>query len=130
MNKETIAREINHIAPKAIRTIRVHSVDYTEGQVFTTKKAESWDIGSMQDFQSEDAGRGFELVYICKNLPVHAVDYDNEEEVEILDAVEAECEGLVPAGTTFEVLAVSTDDDFEEMGYYEVELKFISNDIE
>ena len=55
-------------------------------------------------------------------VPCHKVDYNNDEEVEILDAYEGEGEVLIPAGTKFKVLSVSTDDDYEEMGYYEVEL--------
>ena len=127
MNKEIIARDINYTAPNAARTIIVRNNEYTAGQVFTTQKAESWESGSSQSFKCENDW-GKELTFICADLPCHKVDYDNDEEVEILNAHEHEAEVLVPAGTTFKVTSVSTDGDYEEMGYYEVVLEFISNE--
>ncbi|MBN1079231.1 hypothetical protein DVV88_16365 [Clostridium botulinum] len=60
------------------------------------------------------------------NAKGHEVDYENEEECEILDAegCENECEVLIHKDTQkFIITFVSTDEDFEEMGYYEVELE-------
>jgi hypothetical protein len=51
-----------------------------------------------------------------------------DEEVEILDAenCENECEVLIHKDTQRIIIkSVSTDEDFEEMGYYEVELEVI-----
>jgi hypothetical protein len=128
MTKNEIAMQINCIDNIGRTLILDERSYFTEGQIYNNRdKAESW--------QSSDANQSFECeldgkyIYFlrCNNVPCHKVDYDNEEEVKVLNAYENECEVLVPANTNMKIVSVSTDDDYEEMGYYEVELELIEN---
>ena len=126
MNKNEIALQIN-CTDNIGRTMILDTKNAFEvGQVYNNRdKAESW--------QSSDSNSSFDCeldgkyVYFlrCKNVPCHKVDYENEEEVEALNAYESECEVLVPATTKMKIVSVSTDDDYEEMGYYEIELEMV-----
>lgn len=126
MDKNTLAKQINFTASYATRTIGVDKVEYKQGQIITIEKAESWAYECDSSFNIENANYDYEIVFTCSNLPCHKVDYENEKEVDLLNAVISEGEILVPAGTKFKVISVSTDDDYKEMGYYEVELEVIN----
>jgi nucleoid DNA-binding protein len=124
MTKNEIAKNITMIADEITRVITSNEkINFTVGQIYDNRgKAESWAYNPKQDFMSEIGGK-YKYVLFCKNVPVHEVDYGNEEEVDILNAYESECEVLVPAETKMRITYVSTDEDFYEMGYYTVELE-------
>lgn len=125
MNKNEIAHNITGTY-EVSRTIAVnYKIDYVEGQVITLDKAESWTKAGM--FTPETFGE-YEYTFIPENkVAGHEVDYDNEEECSELgcEDCDQECEVLLPAGTRFVITRVATDLDFEEMGYYEITIKFI-----
>ncbi|KRN27758.1 hypothetical protein IV38_GL001973 [Lactobacillus selangorensis] len=124
--KNEVAKQItNHIAG-IFRQISVNSeLNLEEGQIISTKKAESW---SNEGEFAIETKRNIDYVFtVINEVPVHEVDYNNEEEVEELDAVEAEREVLVPAGTKFEIMDIGIDLDLEELGYLPVEIKYIAD---
>lgn len=128
MTKEIIAKQINANLKEIARTIKTnYKLNFSEDEIFVTEKAESW-CGVNGYFIVEN-DKEYEYVFRCLNkCPVHVVDYDNEEETEVLGATdcEEEAEVLVPAGTKFKVIFVSSDDDYEEMGYYEIQVEYVS----
>lgn len=126
MTKNEIAKNITMIADEITRVITSdEKIDFMVGQIYDNRgKAESWQYKPKQDFQPE-VKRKYKYILFAKNVPVHEVDYDNEEEVDILNAYESECEVLVPAETKMRITYVSTDEDFYEMGYYTVELEVV-----
>lgn len=79
---------------------------------------------SDEDFCPECPNQ-YEYVLYAKNVDCHKVDYENPQECELLDAEEGEGECLVPADTHFRIASVSSEDDFSEMGFYEVYLEKI-----
>jgi hypothetical protein len=125
MNKETLSNNINFLADEIVRTIGVDRIEYKEGDIITTNKATSWEYDSGSSFNIENTNYNYEVTFICNNVHCHKVDYDNEKEVNILNAVKGEGEVLVPAGTKFEITFVSSKEDIKEMGYCEVELEII-----
>ena len=128
MTKNEIASQINAYVENITRTIKTnYKLDFSEDEIIITEKAESY-CGEGGYFTVE-TDRKYEYVFRCLNkCPVHVVDYNNEEETEILGAsdCEKEAEVLVPAGTKFKVIFVSSDDDYEEMGYYEIQVEYVS----
>lgn len=126
MDKETIARQINYVASEIVRTITVdRKLNLKEGDLYDNRgKAESW---TEEGTFWEENNYGYTYVFYANNVPVHKVDYENVEEVEILDAHEHEAELLVPAETKFRIVSVATDYDAEEMGYYQIDLELVSD---
>ena len=140
MTKNEIAKKTNKTAKGIGRTIKLNfKEDYKIGQILTVEKAESWTDGG-EFFVEND--REYEYVFICQNeVNVHEVNYNLYEEAETEeDEMNAEAyyealgtdedfsseqEVLVPEGTKFEIVDVSSDSDFEEMGYCEVKVKRI-----
>lgn len=123
MTKNEIARNITGVEKEITRIITSnYELDFTEDTIYDNLgKAESWSIGG--EFTPETNGQ---YVYLLKayNVPVHHVDYSNEEELEILGAAgcEKEKEVLVAAETKLVVTWEPQDVDYEEMGYFVVEL--------
>lgn len=75
----------------------------------------------------------YEYSYVIKltgKIKAHKVDYTNQQECYDLgcEGCEKEKEHLIPEGTKFRITSISTDDDFEEMGYYEVEAELIEEE--
>ena len=68
------------------------------------------------------------MFYCINECPVHIVDYENEKETETLGATDCETEKevLVAKGTKFRIISVSTDEDYEEMGYYSIDVEYIN----
>ena len=66
-----------------------------------------------------------QYVLYCDNVPCHKVDYQNKDEVEFLEAVEGEGEVLVPPETKMQIIWISSDSDYKEMGYYEIHLELV-----
>lgn len=131
ITKNELAKNINaHIAGIS-RTIDLNwEEDYQEGQVIVLGKAESWTDGGEFTVETE---REFSYTFVINNeVPCHVVDYTNKEEVEVLGAEECEREKevLLPAGTKLEIVYVSTEDDYKEMGYYIVELEYVEEEAE
>lgn len=126
MTKNEIADVINGSLKEIARQIKTnHRLELKKDDIIIVKKAESWTDGGEFTVENE---REFEYCFICINeCPVHIVDYENEEETETLGATdcEAEKEVLVPAGTKFRIVSVSTDEDYKEMGYYHIDVEYI-----
>lgn len=126
MYREDYANNINFVADYATRTIGVNSVDYKEGDIIALERAESWAYESDMGFQIENGEYEYKVVFTCKDLPCHKVNYEDEVEVEVLNAVKGEGEVLVPACTKFKVTFVASEEDYKEMGYYEIELEKVN----
>jgi hypothetical protein len=125
MTKNDIANQINHKTDIA-RTITTDwEMDFVVGQMYDNRgKAESWqDSKSARSSYEPEIKREYTYVLYCKNVDCHAVDYDNDKEVDILNAYESESEVLVPAETKMKITYVSEDAD---MGYYVVELEVVN----
>lgn len=127
MTKNEIADVINGSLKGIARQIKTnHRLELKEDDIIIVEKAESWTDGGEFTVENE---REFEYCFICINeCPVHIVDYENEEETETLGATdcEAEKEVLVPAGTKFRIISISTDEDYKEMGYYNIDVEYIN----
>lgn len=123
MTKNDIARNITGVEAVITRVITSnYELDFTEDSIYDNLgKSESWSIDG--EFTPETNGQ---YVYLLKayNVPVHHVDYSNKEELEILGATgcEKEKEVLVAAETKLVVTWEPQDVDYEEMGYFVVEL--------
>lgn len=125
MDRLSIANKINYKG-KATRTITVDSkLDLNIGDEYKFfKEVESWaGINCSENFIPEIEG-GITYVFTCDDIEGHEVDYEDEEECEVLDCENCESEGevLVKNDIEMKISFVSSDEDFKEMGYYEVEL--------
>ena len=124
MMKEYYAKQINGVKNIARQISLNYQLDLVEGQMYNNcKKAESWsEPGAEFSIENE---KKYVYVFTCDNVPCHAVDYNNKKETYDLGATdcEKEREVLVSADTKMVITYVSSDEDFEEMGYYSVELK-------
>jgi len=132
--KSKLAQQINHTADIA-RTIKLnYELDLVEGELYDNRgKAESWtdrDKGT-RSFIPETEGT-IDYVFYCDNVPCHLVDYNNEEDVQVLGAEGCESEGevLVAATTKMRIISGPQEVDFEEMGYYTVYLELVEEDEE
>ena len=127
MTKNEIANMTNGKLKGIARQINTnYELDLREDDIIILEKAESWTDGGEFTVENE---REFEYCFICINeCPVHIVDYENKEETETLGATdcEAEKEVLVPAGTKFRIVSISTDEDYKEMGYYNIDVEYIN----
>ena len=127
MTKNEIANQTNANIKNIHRQISTnYKLELKEGDIIVLEKAESWTDGGEFTVENE---REYEYMFYCVNeCPVHIVDYENEEETEILGATdcEAEKEVLVAAGTKFRIISVSTDEDYEEMGYYSIDVEYMN----
>lgn len=125
MTKNDIARNITGIEKEITRVITSnYELDFTEDTIYDNLgKAESWSIGG--EFTPETSGT-YKYLLKAYNVPVHHVDYSNEQELEILGATECEKEKevLVAAETKLVVTWEPQDTDYEEMGYFVVELEY------
>ena len=125
MNKSEIAQDIN-FEGQVGRSIAVdEKLNLEVGQEYKFfHEVESWG-NRWSEFHIENYNT-IEYHFSCKSAKGHEVDYENEEEVEALNAenCENECEVLIHKDTQkFIIKSVSNDEDFKEMGYYEVELE-------
>ena len=128
MNKNDIAQQIN-CTDNLTRIIMLDEKNFFEiGQIYDNKgKAESW-AGkySSMSFLSE-VNEGYKYVLQCENVPCHVVDYDNEDECDVLgcEGCESEGEVLVTASTKMKVIDIGDDGDYEELGYYPITMQII-----
>lgn len=129
LTKDMIAKDTNAMIQGLSRLIETsYELDFEEGQVITVENAESWTNGG--EFTVESTNDYTYCFSIENESPCHLVDYDNQEEVEVLSAenCEKEKEALIASGTKFVITYVSTDEDAQEMGYYTVELEYVEED--
>lgn len=131
MTKLEIAQSINGVKDLG-RIIAVNrEIDFVEGEVYDNQgKVESWTNRDNSTVVFEPAsGNGGRIEYVlqCNNVPCHAVNYENEEECCVLGATECEDEAecLVLPETKMMITYVSNEDDFNEMGYYLVEMELV-----
>ena len=126
MTKNEIANQINNNISDITRQIQTsYELDYSVNEIITTEEAESWTDGG--EFKVENEAEYTYIFRAINKVPVHVVDYDNEEETEEIGATDCEYEKevLVPAGTKFKITSVGTLGDFEEMGYIIIEVEYI-----
>ena len=127
LTKETIANQTNARLKGIARQINTnYELSLKEDDIIILEKAESWTDGGEFIVENE---KEYEYLFYCVNeCPVHIVDYENEEETEILGATdcESEKEVLVAKGTKFRIVSVSTDEDYEEMGYYSIDVEYMN----
>ena len=127
MTKNEIANMTNGKLKGITRQISTnYELDLREDDIIILEKAESWTDGGEFTVENE---REYEYMFYCVNeCPVHIVDYENEEETEILGATdcESEKEVLVAAGTKFRIVSVSTDEDYEEMRFYSIDVEYMN----
>jgi hypothetical protein len=126
MKKNEIAEKINDNIQDISRMIKVdYLLEIEIDSVFETEKAESWTDGG--EFKVENDAEYTYVFRAVNAVPVHVVDYDNEEETDELGATDCEYERevLVPAGTKFKILSAGTLADMEEMGYITVYVEYI-----
>ena len=126
MTKNEIANKINYKADLARIITLNYKGAFKAGDIYDNRgKAESWTgPDGTEDFYPE-LKNSVEYVLYVDDIECHKVDYDNDEECDVLDADGCESEGecLLPAETKLKIISVSSDEDFEEMGFYEVELE-------
>lgn len=127
MTKLEIAQDIN-FEGRVCRSIKVdEKLNLEVGQVYEFfHDVESWG-DQYSEFRVENYNE-IEYFFTCKNAKGHKVDYDNEEECEVLDCEDMtnESEVLIYKDTQkFVIKSVSTDEDYKEIGYYEVELEVV-----
>lgn len=87
---------------------------------------ESWSGSDVEeDFYSEKDVRinDVKVVLMASNISAHKVNYDDNNEVETLTAFINEDEYLVSAETKLKITDISTCEDYEEMGFYIVEVE-------
>lgn len=127
LTKETIANQTNARLKGITRQINTnYELSLKEDDIIILEKAESWTDGGEFTVENE---KEYEYLFYCVNeCPVHIVDYENEEETEILGATdcESEKEVLVAKGTKFRIVSVSTDEDYEEMGYHSINVEYMN----
>ena len=127
LTKETIANQTNAKIKNICRQISTdYKLELNEDDIIVLEKAESWTDGGEFTVENE---REYEYLFYCINeCPVHIVDYENEEETETLGATdcEEEKEVLVAKNTKFRIISISTDEDYEEMGYYNIDVEYMN----
>ena len=127
MTKNEIANQTNANIKNIHRQISTnYKLELKEDDIIIVEKAESWSNDGYFNIETE---REYEYCFICINeCPVHVVDYENEEECEVLSCedCEAEKEVLVAKNTKFRIISISTDEDYKEMGYYNIDVEYIN----
>lgn len=131
MTKNEIAMNINAKIKGLARTISIpdncNITDYyTVGAEYDNlEKAESWTNGGTFNRESDSGKEVF--IRIENEVDCHKVDYEDEVECFELGAqdCEEEQECLIPASQKLIVVSFSSESDFEEMGYYEMNVRAI-----
>lgn len=122
-----IAKDINYKG-KVVRTISVGSkLDIKVGDEYKFyKEVESWQ-GDNSYSSFEPLEDGIEYTFEIEEIEGHEVNYEDEEECEVLGAVDCIDEGevLITNDKRMRIKYISNDEDYKEMGYYSVELELI-----
>lgn len=128
MNRNEIADNINYRG-KGVRTITTdYKLELEIGSNYSFyKEVESWSGENCSENFIPEVENKYIYVFVCDEIEGHEVDYENEEECEILNCEGCESEGevLVKDTCKMEITYISTDEDYKEIGYYEVELERI-----
>lgn len=126
MTRNELANQVNYKGNICRTLAFAWEQDYKIGDLYDNKgRAESWQCeDSAQSFIPENNNKVRYVIY-CNNVPCHKVNYKNKNEVDLLEAYKGEGEVLVPAETRMRIVDVSTEEDFREMGYYEINLELI-----
>jgi len=128
MTKEIIANDINYKGYVARIIKTSEKLKLVEGTLYNNMdKAESWTDGDGEQFSTESNNGEYVYVLKCYKAEGHKVDYDNEEECEVLGCEDCfkESEVLIKAETKMEVISGENEADLEEMGYYVIELQVV-----
>lgn len=129
MTKNEIANQITETVTGITRAIDTdYLLGYKQGDIITLENAESWTDGGHFSIEN-DKEYGY-LFTIINEVPVHRVDYDNEEECSALgcEGCEGEQEVLIASGTKFKIVNEIDEsylDDPEDCGFVEIELEYI-----
>lgn len=125
MTKLEIAKDIN-FKGNVFRTIAVdRKLDIKVGDEYNFfNEVESWCTKYGQFFIENDNNIEY-FFRINEEIEGHEVDYFNDEECETLgcEGCDNECEVLITNDKKLIIKSISSDLDFEEMGYYEVILE-------
>lgn len=128
MDRKSIANNINYKGYIGRTIATDEKLTFKVGDEYKFyHEVESWSgENCTRDFIPETT-REYVYFFSCNNGEGHEVDYDNEEECEILDAEGCNDEGevLVKDTCRMRITFVGTDDDFKEMGYYSIDLERI-----
>jgi hypothetical protein len=124
--RNEMAKDINYEG-EMLRTISYKSKqEFEVGQQL--KLGQCWTDGG--DYVEDSVFGKCIYLFTCKNGKGHKIDYDEltDEQREALCIYECESENeiVVDSETVFEIIKInSTDEDFEEMGFYDIEVKMI-----
>lgn len=127
MTKLEIAKNIN-FKGNVFRTISVdRKLDIKIGNKYIFfNEVESWCTKYGQFFIENENNIEY-FFRINEEIEGHEVDYFNNKECEILgcEGCDNECEVLITNDKKLIIKSISSDLDFEEMGYYEVVLDVV-----
>lgn len=101
--------------------------DYQIGSIY--ELGQCWSSGG--DYVSDSCFGKYRYFFSCENGKGYKIDYEELDEKTAwelgidLDTCEGEQEVLVSSEQKFKILSISTDEDFEEMGVYMVEVEML-----
>ena len=124
MTKNQIALDKNFNTYRISRQIQVdEKLEYQVGDIITLDDATSWTDGG--EFKVETPGEFTYVFWINNDVNVHQVDYENEEECEILGCEDCyeEQEVLIEAGRQLRITKIIESD--EEVPYTTIETELI-----
>ena len=124
MTKNEIALDKNFNTYRISRQIQVdEELVYQVGDIITLDDATSWTDGG--EFKVETPGEFTYVFWINNDVNVHQVDYENEEECEILGCEDCheEQEVLIEAGRQLRITKIIESD--EEVPYTTIETELI-----
>ena len=124
MTKNQIALDKNFITNRISRQIQVdEKLEYQVGDIITLDDATSWTDGG--EFKVETPGEFTYVFWINNDVNVHQVDYENEEECEILGCEDCyeEKEVLLEANVQLRIVNIIKSDD--EVPFTTIETEII-----
>ena len=124
MTKNEIALDKNFNTYRISRQIQVdEELVYQVGDIITLDDATSWTDGG--EFKVETPGEFTYVFWINNDVNVHQVDYENEEECEILGCEDCyeEKEVLLEANVQLRIVNIIKSDD--EVPYTTIETELI-----
>ena len=124
MTKNQIALDKNFITNRISRQIQVdEKLEYQVGDIITLDDATSWTDGG--EFKVETPKEFIFIFWINNSVDIHKVDYENEQECEILGCEDCyeEQEVLIEAGRQLRITKIIESD--EEVPYTTIETELI-----
>lgn len=123
--KNKLAENINYEGEMYREMAFAVEQDYKVGDI--VKLGQSWTDGGNYSAWSEFGG--VKYGFYCKSGRGHKVDYDalTDDEAYLLGCEDCESENeiLVSNEQEFRITSISTEEDFEEMGFYSVDVEMI-----